>query len=76
MPNHVEEAGGNSIVISRVYLAPHAKGEGALAPTRGILAALQGSPQDLIHRGPSTINDQHDFVALQLKGGGREEEQH
>ena len=74
-PTHIEKAEGNNAVISRVDLAPHAKGGGALAPTRGILASWQGGPQDLIHGGPSTINEQHDCVALQLEGG-REEEQH
>ena len=38
--NHVEEAKGNNAVISRVNLTPHAEEGGALAPTRGILAAL------------------------------------
>ena len=61
LPNHVE---GNSAINSRVDLVPHAEEEGALAPTRGILASWQGGPQDLIHGGPSTINEQHDCVAL------------
>ena len=55
LPTHVEKAEGNSVFISRVDLVPHVEGRGALAPTRGILAALQGSPQDLIHGGPRTI---------------------
>ena len=42
-PNHVEEAKGNNVVISRVDLATHAEEGGALAPTRGILASLQGN---------------------------------
>ena len=73
---HVEEAKGSSAIISRFDLAPHVEEGGALAPTRGILASLQGISQDLIHRGPSTISEQHDCAALQLEGGGREEEQH
>ena len=43
LPTHIEEVEGNSSIISRVDLAPHAEEGGALAPTRGILAALQGS---------------------------------
>ena len=43
LPTHVEEAEGNNVVISKVDLAPHAEGGGALAPTRGVLASLQGS---------------------------------
>ena len=73
LPTHIEEAKGNIVVISRVDLAPHADGGGALAPTRGVLSSLQGNPQDLIHGGPSTISEQHDCVALKLEGGGREE---
>ena len=44
LPNHVEEAKGNNDVIYRVDLAPHAEEGGALTPTRGILAYLQGIP--------------------------------
>ena len=44
LSTHVKEAKGNNVVISRVDLEPHAKEGGALAPTRGILASLQGSP--------------------------------
>ena len=76
LPTHVEEAERNNAIIYRVDLAPHAEEGGALSPTRGILAYFQGIPQDLIHGGPSTISEQHDCVALQLEGGGREEEQH
>ena len=76
LPTHVEEAKGNSTGSSRVDLVPHAEEGGAPGPTRGILASWQGGPQDLIHGGPSTINEQHDCVALQLEGGGMEEEQH
>ena len=54
---------------------PHAEERGAHAPIGGILVSLQ-VPQDLIHGGPSTINEQHDCATLQLEGGGREEEQH
>ena len=76
IPTHIEEDEGNNAVISRFDLVPHAEGKGKLAPTRGILAALQGSPQDLIHGGPSTISEQHDCATLQLEGREREEEQH
>ena len=75
-PTHVEEAKGNNAIISRVDIAPHADEGGAIAPTRGVLASLQRSPQDLIHGGPSTISKQHGCAALQPEGGGREEEQH
>ena len=64
LPNHVEEAEGNSAVISRVDLIHHAEEGGAISPTRGILATFQVSPQDLIHGGPSTINEQHDCATL------------
>ena len=43
-PTHVVEIEGNSIVSSRYYLVPHAEERGALAPSRGILSSLQGSP--------------------------------
>ena len=56
-PIHVEEAKGNNAVIYRVDLAPNAEEGGALAPTRRILASLQGSPWDLIHGGPGTIKE-------------------
>ena len=49
LPNHVANIEGNSVVRSRVDLAPHVEGRGALAPHRGILASLQGSPQDLMY---------------------------
>ena len=42
-PIHIEEeekVGGKNVVISRAYLAPHEKVEGALSPTRGILVSL------------------------------------
>ena len=64
LPTHVEEAEGNSIVISRVDIVPHVEGGGALTPTRGTLATLQGSPQDLIHGGPSTIIEKHYCATL------------
>ena len=64
LPTHVEEAEGNNTVTSRFDIAPHVEGGGALAPTRGIISSLQGSPQDIIHGGPSTISEQHDCAAL------------
>ena len=39
-PVHIDEDEGNSDVMSRVYLAPHAEEEGDLAPNRGILLTL------------------------------------
>ena len=44
LPNHVEEDEGNNAVISGVDIVAHAEEGGALDPTRGILADLQGSP--------------------------------
>ena len=44
LPLHVPEIEGNSVVMSRDYLVPHAEEGGALAPNRGMLASLQGSP--------------------------------
>ena len=44
LPIHVEETKGNIAGRSGVDLAPHAEGGGALAPTRGIIVSLQGSP--------------------------------
>ena len=75
-PIHIKEDEGNNVVTSRAHPVPHAEGGGANAPTWGILVSLQEVPQDLIHGGPSIINEQHDCVVLQLEGGGREEEQH
>ena len=74
LPTHIEETKGNNVVTSRVDPTPHAEEGGALAPTRGVLAYLQGIPQDLIHGGPSTISEQHDCAAWQLEDEGREEE--
>ena len=74
-PTHINEEEANSVVTYRSRLVPHVEGR-AHAPMGGILVSLQEVPQDLIHGGPSTISEQHDCVALQLEGGGREEEQH
>ena len=74
LPIHIDEDEGNSAVTSRAHTVPHAEGRGAHAPTIRILVSLQEFPQDLIHGGPSTIREQHDCVASQLEGGGREEE--
>ena len=63
-PRHIDEDEGNNTVTSRAHLVPHAKGRGARAPTGGILVPLQEVPQDLIHRGPRKINEQHDCVSL------------
>ena len=76
LPTHIDEEEGNKAVTSRAHPVPHVEGRGAPTPMRGILASLQEVPQDLIHRGPSTISEQHDCVALQLEGEGREEEKH
>ena len=76
LPTHIDGEEGNNSVTSRAHPVPHAEGGGAHAPVGGILVSLQEFPQDLIHGGPSTINEQHDCAALQLEGGGREEKQH
>ena len=75
-PIHIDEDEGNNVVTYRAHLAPHAKEGGAHAPTGGILVSLQEAPQDLIHGGQSTINEQHDCEALQMEGEGRKEKQH
>ena len=76
LPIHIDEDGGNNTVTSRAHPISHAEGGVAHDPIGGILLSFQEVPEDLIHGGPSTINEQHDCVALQLEGGGREEEQH
>ena len=63
-PIHIDEDEGNNIVTSRAHPVPHAKEGGAHDPTRGIIVSLQEVPQDLIHGGQSTINEQHDCEAL------------
>ena len=45
---HIAVIDGKNTVMSRDYLVPHAEEGGALAPNRGMLASLQGSPQDLM----------------------------
>ena len=75
-PTHIDEEEGNNIVTSRAHPVPHAEEGGAHAPIEGILVPLQEFPQDLIHRGPSTISEQHDCTTLQLEGEGRVEEHH
>ena len=64
LPIHIEGYEGNNAVTSRAHPVPHAEEGGAHAPTGGILVSLQEVSQDLIHRGPSTINEQHDYAAL------------
>ena len=71
LPIHIDEDEGNNIVTSRAHLVPHAEGGGAHDPIGGILVSLQEIPEDLIHGGPITINEQHDGEALQMEGGGR-----
>ena len=61
-PIHIEEeekVGGNIIVISRAYLAPHAEEDGELALTRGIIACSQGVPKDLMCGDQGTIHEHH-----------------
>ena len=57
LPTHIDGEEGNNAVRSRAHLVPHAEEGGAHAPTGGILVSLQEFPQDLIHRGPSTISE-------------------
>ena len=76
LPTHIDGVEGNIVVTYRAHPLPHAEGGGAHAPTRGILVFLQEVPQDLIHGCPRKISEQPDYPALQLEGGGREEEQH
>ena len=78
-PIHIDEEEGNNTVMSRVYLAPHAEEEGALAPTRGILASLQGIPQDLICGDQGTTHDLHvplmiGCETMEIKGGDRRDD--
>ena len=56
-PTHIDEEEGNNAVTSTAHPVPHEEDGGAHAPTGGILAYLQEVPQDLIHRGPSTISE-------------------
>ena len=44
----VEDVEGNNAVRYGFDLAPHAEEGGALSPNIGMLASLQGSPQDLM----------------------------
>ena len=58
LPTHInEEEEGNNTITSRAHPVAHAEGRGAHAPTGGILVSLQEDPQDLMHRGPSTISE-------------------
>ena len=80
-PIHVAEVEGNSVVSSRDYLVPHAKEGGSLAPSRGILASLQGSPQDLMCGDQGTTHVLHvPFLrrceTMETQGGGRDKTQH
>ena len=75
-PIHIDEDEGNNAVTSRAHPVPHAEEGGAHAPVGGIIVSLQEVPQDLIHGGQSTINEQHDCETLQMEGGGRKEGQH
>ena len=78
LPIYVEEAEGNNAVPSRDYLVPHVEEGGALAPGRGILASLQGSPQDLMYGDQGTIHVPllRRCETMETQGGGREENQH
>ena len=80
-PIHVTEIERNNAIMSRDYLVPHAEEGGALAPRIGILATLQGSPQDLICGDQGTNHDPHvPFFrrcgTMQTQGEGREENQY
>ena len=44
LPIYVEEAEANNAMPPRDYLVPHVEEGGALAPGRGIISSLQGSP--------------------------------
>ena len=43
-PTHIDGVEGNNAVTFRAHKVPHAEGEGAHAPTRGILVLLQEFP--------------------------------
>ena len=77
LPIHVAEIEGNNTVSSRDYLVPHAEEGGALAPSRGILASLQGSPQDLIcgDQGTTHVPLLRRCGTMETQGGGREKNQ-
>ena len=64
LPIHIEGDEGKNTVTSRAHPVPHSEEGGSHAPVGGILVSLQEVPQDLIHRGPSTINEQHDCATL------------
>ena len=67
LTTHIDEEEGNNTITSRAHPVPHAEGRGAHSPVGGILVSLREVPQDLIHRGPSTISEPHDCAALQLE---------
>ena len=54
---------------------PHAEEGGALAPSGGILASLQGSPQDLMcgDQGTAHVSLSRRFGTRETQGEGREE---
>ena len=60
---------------------PHAEEGGALAPSRGMLASLQESTQDLMCGDQGTTHVLHVPVlrrcgTMETQGGGREKAQH
>ena len=77
LPIYVEGVEGNSAVLSRDYLVPHAEEGGALAPRIRTLASLQGSPQDLMHGDQGThVPLLRRCVTIETQGGSREKTQH
>ena len=81
LPTHVANIEGSSAVRSEFDLAPHAEGRGALAPHIGMLASLQGSPQDLMYGDQGTshvlpVPLLRRCGTLETQGGSREKAQH
>ena len=77
----MERVEGNNVVPSRDYLVPHAEEGGALSLGRGILASLQGIPQDLMYGNQGTTHVLHVPLlrrcgTMETQGEGREKTQH
>ena len=80
-PNNFAKIEGNNAIRSGVDLAPHAEKGGSLAPNRGMLASLQGSPQDLMCGDQGIAHVLHVTLlrrceTMETQGGDREKTQH
>ena len=80
-PIHVSDIKGKNAIRSRDYLVPHVEEGGDFVPNGGMLASLQGSPQDLMCGDQGTTHVLsvpllRRCETMETQGGSRENTQH